>query len=53
MLVAAVLRIVASHDSSMPVMEFAALASVGAFSGFAALYKPLPAWAQPIWSGRT
>jgi uncharacterized protein involved in response to NO len=51
-LFAALLRIGASFDGSMPVIELAALAWVAAFSGFVLLYGPLLARAQPIWSDR-
>ena len=52
-LIAAVLRIGASLDGSLPVMEFAALAWIAAFGGFVLLYGPLLARTQPIWSGRS
>jgi uncharacterized protein involved in response to NO len=52
-LIAAVLRIAASLNGSMPVMEFAAVAWVAAFGGFVLLYGSLLGRAQPIWSGRS
>jgi uncharacterized protein involved in response to NO len=51
-LVAAVLRIVASFNGSMPMMELAAVAWIAAFGGFVLLYGSLLARAAPTWSGR-
>ena len=52
-LCAAVLRIAASLDSSMPLMEAAAVAWIAAFGGFVVLYGPLLTHTPPTWSART
>lgn len=52
-LCAAALRIVAALNGSMPLMEAAGAAWVAAFGGFAVLYGPLLAQAQPVWGKRS
>lgn len=51
-LCAAVLRIIASFDGPMTLMEFASAAWVAAFGGFVLIYGPTLCQQPPIWAAR-
>jgi uncharacterized protein involved in response to NO len=51
-LLGALARILASFTASMTLIDFAAIAWVAAFAGFAILYGPLLARRPPVWANR-